>query len=417
MQFPLFPRRIGLSGLLLAGLLHAASAAGPKAYVGNFKDNTVSVLDIAEATVIATVPVAAGPDGIAIAAQDGAVFVSGSSTRTVSVIDSTSDRIAQAIEVGQGPQGLARTPDGRYVLVAVNGEDRMAWIDVATRQVSATVAIPKPHTIAVQPSGKLAYVASQEPGHFALVVVDLASRAVTGRIALDKPPRDLEFSPDGKALYFTLAGVAAVQVADPARNQTVAQIPTGVSPHLAQQFAGMAFGLVVVQGPGELTLFDPATRLALRSIAVGQQPHWMDQGVDSNQVLVSNEGSNSVSIVDLASGQSRTVAVGNAPRKVAVQHGSSPAAGAQVSIANFAFEPTQTTIAPGQRVTWTNDDGAPHGLVFKDGKPGKDLLLPGQRFSRSYDQPGSYDYICSVHAYMAGRVVVVQGQPTAPSSP
>ena len=96
MQFTHFFRCTGLAGLLLAGLLNAASAAGPKAYVGNFKDNTVSVLDVAEGTVIATVPVAAGPDGIAIAAQDGAVFVSGSSTRTVSVIDSASDRFTQA---------------------------------------------------------------------------------------------------------------------------------------------------------------------------------------------------------------------------------------------------------------------------------------------------------------------------------
>ena len=36
-----------------------AAAVGPKAYVGNFKDNTVSVIDTATAKVIATVPVAA----------------------------------------------------------------------------------------------------------------------------------------------------------------------------------------------------------------------------------------------------------------------------------------------------------------------------------------------------------------------
>jgi plastocyanin len=36
--------------------------------------------------------------------------------------------------------------------------------------------------------------------------------------------------------------------------------------------------------------------------------------------------------------------------------------GAKVSIANFAFTPGEITIAPGETVTWTNDDGAPHGL-------------------------------------------------------
>ena len=79
---------------------------------------------------------------------------------------------------------------------------------------------------------------------------------------------------------------------------------------------------------------------------------------------------------------------------------------AKVSIANFAFSPGEITIAPGESVTWTNDDGAPHGLEFHDGAQGNDLLLPGTSFSRRFDQPGSYDYNCSVHPYMTGRVVV-----------
>ena len=80
--------------------------------------------------------------------------------------------------------------------------------------------------------------------------------------------------------------------------------------------------------------------------------------------------------------------------------------GPKVSIANFAFAPEQITIAPGESVTWTNDDGAPHGLEYHDGAPGTDLLLPGASFSRRFDQPGTYDYNCSVHPYMTGRVVV-----------
>ena len=80
--------------------------------------------------------------------------------------------------------------------------------------------------------------------------------------------------------------------------------------------------------------------------------------------------------------------------------------GARVSIANFAFTPGEITIAPGVNVTWTNDDGAPHGLEYHDGVKGVDPLLPGSSFSRRFDRPGAYDYNCSVHPYMTGRVVV-----------
>ena len=79
---------------------------------------------------------------------------------------------------------------------------------------------------------------------------------------------------------------------------------------------------------------------------------------------------------------------------------------AKVSIANFEFTPAEITIAPGESVTWTNDDGAPHGLAYHDGAKGTDLMLPGATFSRRFDQPGTYDYNCAVHPYMIGRVVV-----------
>ena len=80
--------------------------------------------------------------------------------------------------------------------------------------------------------------------------------------------------------------------------------------------------------------------------------------------------------------------------------------GAKVSIVNFEFTPGEITIAPGETVTWTNDDGAPHGLEYHDGAIGVDPLLPGSSFTRRFDQPGAYEYNCSVHPYMTGRVVV-----------
>lgn len=80
--------------------------------------------------------------------------------------------------------------------------------------------------------------------------------------------------------------------------------------------------------------------------------------------------------------------------------------GAKVSIANFTFTPAEITIAAGETVTWTNDDGAPHGLEYQDGAKGVDPLLPGSSFSRRFDRPGTYEYNCSVHPYMTGRVVV-----------
>ena len=392
-----------------AALALPALAAGPKAYVGNFKDNSVSVIDIGTATVVATVPVAAGPHGMSAAPDGRTVYVSGDGSSEVSVIDTGTDRVARKIEVGKAPHGLAMTPDGKLLLVGVYGEDRVAFVDTVTQAVVGTAPVPKPHTIAIRPDGKVAYVASQEPGKFALVVVDLDVRSAARTLPLEKTPRDLEFGHDGKALYFTMAGVNAIAVLDPVSDKIVAQIPTGASPHIAGFFRGVSAGTAVVQGPGELQLFDPSTNTALRAIAVGKQPHWMAATSDGKWIYVTNEGSNDVTVVDPASGKTSTIAVGNAPRKVVilpVAAAGVAAPGTKVSIANFAFAPNEIAVAPGATVTWTNDDGAPHGLAYNDGAKGTDLLLPGAAFSRTYDKPGSFDYACAVHPYMTGKVTV-----------
>ena len=367
----------------------------------------MSVIDTASGAVVATIPVAAGPHGMAVSGDGRVVWVTGDGSSSMSVIDTASDSVAQTIEVGASPHGVALAPDGKTLLVGVYGADKVAFVDTASRAVVASVAVAKPHTIAIRPDGKVAYVASQQPGQFALVVVDLATRAVVRTIALDKPPRDPEFSHDGKFLYVTAAGVNALRVIDADSDQLIGEIATGASPHLGKWFAGAPVGTIVVQGPGELLTFDPASRAPGRAFPVGKQPHWMAS--DGKTVWVTNEGSNDVSAVDLASGKTTTIAVGNAPRKIVVQPVAAKAAaagGATVSIANFAFAPTPIAVASGSTVTWSNDDGAPHALAFADGAPASDLLLPGQRFARTFAKAGTFDYVCSVHPYMAGTVTV-----------
>jgi len=398
--------RAAFSALAFAIAFDAAAA--PKAYIGNFKDSTVSVIDTGTGAVVATIPVAAGPHGMGVTPDGRTVYVSGEGSSEVSVIDTTGDRVSGTISVGKMPHGMAMAEDGRLLLVCVYGEDKVVFIDTATQQVVGSAPVPKPHTVSIRPDGKLAYVSSQEPGKFALFVVDLPTKTIARTLPLEKTPRDLEFGYDGKALYFTMAGINAVQVLDPASDKIVAQIPTGASPHIANLFRGAPAGTVVVQGPGELTLFNPVTNAVIRSIAVGKQPHWVAASGDGKSAYVTNEGSNDVTVVDLATGQTKAIAVGNAPRKVVVQRAAAntAAAGARISIANFAFAPPQITVVAGQEVTWANDDGAPHGLMYMDGAPGTDLLLPGKSFSRTFDKAGTYDYTCSVHPYMMGKVLV-----------
>ena len=127
---------------------------------------------------------------------------------------------------------------------------------------------------------------------------------------------------------------------------------------------------------------------------------------DDKTVWVTHEGSNDVGAVDLASGKTTTIAVGNAPRKIVVQPAATKSAAAgppTVSIANFAFAPSPVKVERGSAVTWINADGAPHALAFGDGTTPSDLLLPRQRFTRHYASAGTFDHVFSAHPSCAAR--------------
>ena len=401
--------RVGLA-IFVAALLSTANAvAGQKAYVGNFADNTVSAVDTETRKVVATIPVANGPHGMAITADGRTVYVSGDGSSSVSVIDTASDTVAKTIEVGKAPNGVTLTPDGKQLLVTIYGDNKIVFVDTATLTITGEAAVAKPHTVSLAPGGKLAYITSQEPGKFGLAVLDLATKSVTRTIPLEKTPRDGEFG-DGNMFYFTQAGVAAVQVLDPAADKVVGEIPTGVSPHAIYISGGS--GYIVVQGPGELAQFDPQTNKVTRSITVGKQPHWATVSDDGKTAFVTNEGSNDLTMINLADGKTTTVAVGKAPRKVVVQSAGTKRAelgtgsASKVSIANFAFAPAMLTVKRGTMVSWSNDDGSPHAVAFKDGSAGAKSLLPKDSFDRTFDTAGSFDYFCSFHPYMTAKVVV-----------
>jgi plastocyanin len=84
--------------------------------------------------------------------------------------------------------------------------------------------------------------------------------------------------------------------------------------------------------------------------------------------------------------------------------------GAKVSIDMFAFTPEAITINAGDSVTWTNDDGSPHGVKYADGSAGNDYMMPGAAYTRRFDNAGTFDYACPIHPYMTGRIVVRDGQ-------
>ena len=79
----------------------------------------------------------------------------------------------------------------------------------------------------------------------------------------------------------------------------------------------------------------------------------------------------------------------------------------QVKIDNFSFQPVTLTVTAGSTVTWVNQDDVPHNIVSSEGKTLKSPVLDTyQKFSYTFDKPGTYAYFCGIHPRMVGKVIV-----------
>ena len=97
-----------------------------------------------------------------------------------------------------------------------------------------------------------------------------------------------------------------------------------------------------------------------------------------------------------------------------VRAAAAPAAEARACrMENIQFNPKDLTIKAGQTVTFTNDESVPHD-VHKESGPGGDFasgpdggMQQGDTFKLKLDKPGTYKYVCHVHAPgMAGTITV-----------
>jgi amicyanin len=85
-----------------------------------------------------------------------------------------------------------------------------------------------------------------------------------------------------------------------------------------------------------------------------------------------------------------------------------------VEIADFAFQPATITITAGDSVTWTNRDIVVHTATSTSGAFDSGELAEGDSYRVTFTEPGTFDYLCTPHPSMTGRVVVVAAASAAP---
>ena len=131
------------------------SPDGSRAYVTNSTAGTVSVIDTATNTVMATVKVGAKPARRHASVRTAArVWVANSGSGSITKINTTTNLVTATVNVGGTPQGVTLTADGKYAYVANKTTDDIAVITVLSNTVKTIPYIESPVSVLAAGGGK-----------------------------------------------------------------------------------------------------------------------------------------------------------------------------------------------------------------------------------------------------------------------
>jgi plastocyanin len=78
-----------------------------------------------------------------------------------------------------------------------------------------------------------------------------------------------------------------------------------------------------------------------------------------------------------------------------------------IKMVDIKFDPEDATVAAGDQVCWINEEDIQHNAVAEEGGEFKsELFNKGQTFTTTVDEPGTIDYVCTVHPSMTGTLTV-----------
>ena len=192
---------------------------GAMAYVTLVNDDAVAVISTATNTLIDTDPEADGvqhipvgdrPRGIAISPDGQEAYVANADDNTVSVIDTATKTVVATIAVGDEPQGVAFAPDGATAYVTNIKDYTVSVIDTATRTQTTTIAVgrsPQSIAVAVIPDGTRAYAYVPNFKDDTVTVIDLTTHTpLPDPLGVGEGPLGVAATADGRRVYVTNFG-------------------------------------------------------------------------------------------------------------------------------------------------------------------------------------------------------------------
>ena len=331
-----------------AGILQSSPAqAEPFAYITNYGDDTVSVIDAATGTVVDTVSVGNGPLGVAVNEAGTYVYITNSQANpaTVSVIDTATNTVSTTITLANGrlgPFGIAISATENKAYVANHDWQRVLVIDTNTNtELPEIIGGSNPFGVAVNSTGAKAYTANSWSNN--VTVIATSTDSVTTTIqSVGNDLAGIAASPIAARAY--VANDNGLAVINTSLDEVGKTITVGTNPMCVTITPDGSYAYVSNYDSDTVSVINTATENVTDTIDVGQGPMGLCARRDGSQVYVANETDNTVSVIDTTSRTVvDTITVGNAPFAMGNFFGPEPS---RIELASLSavMDPASTTV-------------------------------------------------------------------------
>jgi YVTN family beta-propeller protein len=273
---------------------HGATSApnGSRFYISNEADTTLDVVDAKSLKVVRKVPLTAHPNNVSISHDGKRVYVAiAAPPGAVDVIDTATLTRAKSIPVQGAAHNTYVTPDGRYVLCGSVAGKLLTVIDQKTEEPAWTLAFEagvRPMAFEQKTDGSTNRLFIQLSDFNGFAVIDFDQRKEVARVSLPQVP-------ESERVTQGLQGSPSHGI--------------GVSPD------GRTLWVLSKMNSRVYEYSLPELKL-LGEAPTGHHPDWLTFSPDSKSVYIANAGSNSVSVVDVASRRVVTeIPVGYVPKR------------------------------------------------------------------------------------------------------
>ncbi len=291
--------------LLAIGAVTIASqamAADSHAYVGNQETGTVSIIDTATDTVIATLPdhgkIGAKIQAVVADPAGKTAFVVDAEGNALVAVDIASGQVQQRIAVGKSPEGASLSPNGKTIAVCVEDDNLVALVDVATAKVTRKIATQgkNPEHCVFSADGRWLMTSNENSDN--IDIIDLTAAHSVALVKTSGHPRGIAWLPGKPIAYVVQEVTGGVDIVDTAKHAVTGSIHTGLRPADAVVSADARHVFVSNGGDATVSVIDTATNKVVATIPVGKRAWNMALTADGKKLYVANGRSNSVSVID-----------------------------------------------------------------------------------------------------------------------